>query len=125
MDLDIFKRKAETRGYSCPPTENGFVIYKPISVSAEKGTVELTVQSSPLREKNGSDSMYLIISRFSNGTGPEITAATILCRTLEEMSLACAQVDLLTSDSMKSPFEEALTGENLKYHFRRSSWVKK
>ena len=48
MDLDIFKRKAETRGYSCPPTENGFVIYKPISVSAEKGTVELTVQSSLL-----------------------------------------------------------------------------
>ena len=121
MDLNTFKKRVTSRGYSCPDIDDGFVIYKPISISTPTETIELTIESSVIAKKQETP-LLINITRFDKKIRNDILAATIFCRNLSEMSLACAQIDLLTSDSMKSPFEIVKTSTDLEFSFRHFSW---
>lgn len=118
MDLDIFMRKAEVKGYCFPKLDSGKVIYKMETLAGN----DYTIESTPLERTP----VCIVVTRFSKikseNNWREEMVADIFCRSLDETEKAITQIQKLEEGSPSHPFDLLLSQSGLTILLKKKGW---
>jgi hypothetical protein len=119
MDLDIFLRKAEVKGYFFPKLDAGRVIYKMETLAGS----DYSIESSPLERTPISLTVIRFTKNKDNKTWKEEAVAEICCRTLEEAENAMNQIHKLEEGSPLHPFDQLLSSTGMTFILKKKNWI--
>ena len=114
MDLDILKRKLNTRDYYVPLLNNYYVAYKSMHIAG----IDYTIESSDISKNN----FIITITKFlldDTKKYQEIFVAKVKCKNVDEFIDALDQIN-----SLKEPFNMILTKSNITF-IKKKTWIAK
>jgi hypothetical protein len=125
MEMDIFKRKVEVRGYMFPRNSEGNVLFRILTL----GNDEYTIESTTLLPKKP---ITVEVRRFvpdekasDKRVFKEETVADAKCSTFEEVISFIDNITRLEHGEPVSPFDRILTEKGMTFLFKKRMWVRK
>ena len=123
MELDIFKRKLEARGYSFPKGEEGECLYKMLDCSDK----DFSIESTPIDIKKP---VILTVTRFTpNGMTDKGNIKWDIqkigeteCKTLEDVVSFVDGIEQVAKGNAVSPFSKILNEQGLRF-IKKKEWV--